>query len=109
VTSKAIVCGTLLFASLFAASALCTSIASAKPPLKTITATAAGAGSDSGGTSNDIDLVSLLLTSPTVLHRLSLLPDDLDFVFDFNNPPENTTTIGKGTFFKTSPEWLYVQ
>lgn len=94
------ICGILVF-SMFAASAFCTPIAQAKAPLKTITAPSAAPGSDSGGTSNDADLVSLLLSSPTALHRLSLLPDDLDFVFDFNNPPENATTSGKGESHRT--------
>ena len=59
-------------------------------------AAASAQGGGSGGTANNNDLVAALITAPTALDRLNLLPNDQDFVFDFNSPPAGATTPGKG-------------
>lgn len=42
------------------------------------------------------DLISSLILAPTAKDRIALIPNDADFVYDFNNPPAGATTTGKG-------------
>lgn len=45
---------------------------------------------------NNTELISALILAPTAKDRIALIPNDADFVYDFNNPPAGTTTMGKG-------------
>ena len=48
------------------------------------------------GIAGNKDLLQALMLAPTAVQRIELIPNDNDFVYDFNNPPENATTTGKG-------------
>ena len=41
-------------------------------------------------------LISSLESAPTAKDRVNLIPNDADWVYDFNNPPSDTITTGKG-------------
>ena len=45
---------------------------------------------------NNKDLIQSLTLAPTAKDRINLITNDADFVYDFNNPPQNATTTGKG-------------
>lgn len=44
---------------------------------------------------NNIDLIHELQLAPTAVDRINLLSNE-DFIYDFNNPPPDTTTTGDG-------------
>jgi len=48
------------------------------------------------GLANNEGLIQSLTLAPTAKDRINLIPNDPDWVYDFNNPPENTITTGKG-------------
>ncbi|KAF2663885.1 spherulin-1A [Microthyrium microscopicum] len=48
------------------------------------------------GTANDRSLVVQLKTAATDADRLALIPNDLDWLFDFQDPPSGSVTEGKG-------------
>ncbi|KAL8896195.1 MAG: hypothetical protein Q9207_007826 [Kuettlingeria erythrocarpa] len=45
---------------------------------------------------NDVDLIGELILAAKAPDRINLIPNDASFKFDFDNPPDNTTTTGKG-------------
>lgn len=48
------------------------------------------------GTADNLSLIQSLILAPKAVDRITLIPNDSDFVFDFNNPPSDTLTTGKG-------------
>ena len=42
------------------------------------------------------DLIQALTLAPLEKDRINLIPNDADFVFDFNNPPQSAVASGKG-------------
>lgn len=50
----------------------------------------------SNGQANNLDLIQKLLLAPKGVDRFTLIKDDTDFKFDFNNPPANSATTGLG-------------
>ena len=45
---------------------------------------------------NNKALIQSLELAATAKDRINLITNDADFVYDFNNPPQNATTTGKG-------------
>lgn len=45
---------------------------------------------------NNKAVIESLLLAPTAARRINLITNDADFVFDFNHPPQNSTTTGEG-------------
>ena len=45
---------------------------------------------------NNADLISKLTLAPTAKDRINLIPNNADWVYDFNNPPQSAVTTGKG-------------
>lgn len=43
-----------------------------------------------------LGLIERLLLAPTAVDRLALIPNDRDFVYDFQNPPSGSTVTGRG-------------
>lgn len=46
---------------------------------------------------HNLNVISSIELAPTALDRLRALPNPVDHVFDFKNPPVNATTTGKGS------------
>ena len=61
---------------------------SSPPPSTTNTTVNTGA--------DNTALIQSLILAPKAVDRINLIPNDRDFVFDFNNPPADTLTTGKG-------------
>lgn len=55
----------------------------------------APASNNTSTSANNLDLITKLELAPTAVDRIALL-SDADFLYDFKNPPANTTTTGKG-------------
>ena len=54
---------------------------------------------ESNSTAGNGTLIDQLLLAPTAVDRLALLPNNDDWLFDFNNPPGGgSTTTGLGMF-----------
>ncbi|KAL6717705.1 hypothetical protein ACLMJK_005620 [Lecanora helva] len=72
-----------------------TSLALAIPaPMKNSTSIPPAQNPDS--IAGNTDLIQKLQLAPTAKDRIALITNDADFVYDFNNPPKNTITTGKG-------------
>lgn len=80
---------------------LVATLAAARPqsstPSQNVTVPSSGAGrAPVNGLANNADVVRSLLTAPRAVDRIALIAQDSDFVFDFLNPPRNSTTVGAG-------------
>lgn len=80
---------------------LIATLAAARPqnstPSQNVTVPSSGAGrAPVNSLANNADVVRQLLTAPRAVDRFPLIPLDSDYVFDFLNPPPNTTTRGMG-------------
>ncbi|KAL9013099.1 MAG: hypothetical protein Q9173_002177 [Seirophora scorigena] len=61
----------------------------------TTTSTAAVAPADTS-LANDLSIIGQLVLAAKAPARINLIPNDASFKFDFNNPPGQSTTAGKG-------------
>lgn len=49
------------------------------------------------GTADNQNLIDSLMLAPTAVDRIALIPNDADFVYDFQNPPsKGAITSGDG-------------
>ncbi|KAI4152378.1 MAG: hypothetical protein L6R39_001830 [Caloplaca ligustica] len=71
---------------------------SAPYPTSNGTATASGSPAPPADTSaaNNLQLVGELILAAKAPDRISMIPNDASFKFDFDNPPDKTKTTGKG-------------
>jgi mannose-6-phosphate isomerase-like protein (cupin superfamily) len=69
-------------------------LAAAAPTYDTTPSSAANTTVNGGA--DNLSLIQSLILAPKAVDRIKLIPNDADFVFDFNNPPSDTLTTGKG-------------
>ena len=79
---------------LFLAAQLSVLVAAAPPPLSDSTTLSAVKGPNR--LADNITIIDALELAPTAKDRVNLIPNNADWVYDFNDPPSDTITSGKG-------------
>ncbi|KAL8839052.1 MAG: hypothetical protein Q9170_001888 [Blastenia crenularia] len=91
----------ILLAGLAPIVALAAPATSTAKPVSSVldgTATLAGSPAPPADTSlaNDLSFIGKLILAPKAVERINMIPNDASFKFDFDNPPNNTQTAGRG-------------
>lgn len=68
----------------------------AAAPLDTTASSTSYTRGPVNGLANNLEVIKSLLLAPRAADRISMISQDSDFVFDFLNPPTNSSTVGSG-------------